>query len=116
MKIVLLNTTIVTTDGDYSIKTISLEKARELIKGVEILSTIGHQFTILSAIGHQSTADILSELLEIPISINRIMYTQEVGDIALCFKLNGRPEEGKILTADEIKEIGYEFKTMTRIS
>ena len=106
MKIVLLNTTIVTTDGDYSIKTISLEKARELIKGIEVLS----------AIGHQSTADILSELLEIPISINRIMYTQEVGDIALCFKLNGRPEEGKILTAEEIEEMGYEFKTMIRIS
>lgn len=106
MKIVLLNTTIVTTDGDYSIKTISLEKAKELVKNANLLSTIGHQ----------STADIVSELLEIPIKMNRIMYTQEVGDIALCFKLKGRPEEGKILTAEEIETIGYEFKTMERIN
>ena len=106
MKIVLLNTTIVTTDGDYSIKTISLEKAKELVKNANLLS----------AIGHQSTADIVWELLEIPIKMNRIMYTQEVGDIALCFKLKGRPEEGKILTAEEIETIGYEFKTMERIN
>ena len=106
MKIVLLNTTIVTTDGDYSIKTISLEKAKELIKNANVLS----------AIGHQSTADIVSELLEIPVEMNRIMYTQEIGDIALCFKLKGRPEEGKILTAEEIETISYEFKTMERIN
>lgn len=106
MKVVLLNTTIVTTDGDYSIKTISLEKAKELVKNANLLS----------AIGHQSTADIVSELLEIPIKMNRIMYTQEVGDIALCFKLKDRPEEGKILTAEEIETIGYEFKTMERIN
>lgn len=68
MKVVLLNTTIVTTDGDYSIKTISLEKAKKLVKNANLLS----------AIGHQSTADIVSELLEIPIKMNRIMYTQEL--------------------------------------
>ena len=105
MKVVLLNTTIVTTDGDYSIKTISLEKAKELVKNSDVLS----------AIGHQSTADIVSELLEIPVEMNRIMYNQEIGDIALCFKLKGRPEEGKILTSTEIEDIGYEFKTMERI-
>lgn len=106
MKVVLLNTTIVTTDGDYSIKTISLEKAKELVKSADVLS----------AIGHQSTADIVSELLEIPVEMNRIMYNQNVGDIALCFKLKGRPEEGKILTSTEIEDIGYEFKTMERIN
>jgi hypothetical protein len=106
MKVVLLNTTIVTTDGDYSIKTISLDKAKELVKSADVLS----------AIGHQSTADIVSKLLEIPVKMNRIIYNQEVGDIALCFKLKGRPEEGKILTAEEIETIGYEFKTMERIN
>lgn len=106
MKVVLLNTTIVTTDGDYSIKTISLDKAKELVKSADVLS----------AIGHQSTADIVSKLLEIQVKMNRIIYNQEVGDIALCFKLKGRPEEGKILTAEEIETIGYEFKTMERIN
>ena len=106
MKVVLLNTTIVTTDGDYSVKTISLDEAKELVKDADVLS----------AIGHQSTADILTNLLEIPVEMNRIQYSQEIGDIALCFKLNGRPEEGKILTAEEIEEMGYEFKTMTRVS
>lgn len=101
MKIVLLNTTIVTTDGDYSIKTISLEKAKELVKNANLLS----------AIGHQSTADIVSELLEIPIKMNRIMYTQEVGDIALCFKLKGRPEEVQIYIIHKL--YSYIIKSFT---
>jgi hypothetical protein len=46
--------------------------------------------------------------------MNRIEYKQELGDIALCFKLKGRPEEGKILTVEEIESIGYEFKVMIK--
>ena len=40
------------------------------------------------------------------------MFKQEKGQKALCFKLNGRPQEGKILTLEELKEIGYEFKLL----
>lgn len=103
-RVVLLNTTIITSDGDYSIRTVSLEESKQLLKNT----------CVLSAIGHQSTADILSLLLGIPVVMNRIEYKQEIGDVALCFKLKGRPEEGKILTVEEIESIGYEFKVMIK--
>lgn len=104
MKIAILNTTILTNNGDFGLKTISLEKAKSLI---ELNSD-----NLLSAIGHQSTADILTNLLDVKIEVNRIQFKQEPGQLALCFKLNGRPEEGKILTITEIEEIGYEFKLL----
>ena len=71
---------------------------------------------ILSAVGHQSTADILTTLLETEVPMNRIQFAQEKGQKALVFKLNGRPEEGKILTAEEIEAIGYKFQLLTKIS
>jgi hypothetical protein len=104
--IALLNTSILTSDGDYEMYTISLEKALELLQGQEVLS----------AIGHQSTADILSELLGQNIKMNRINFAQEAGQKALVFKLNGRPEEGKILPREEIEAIGYTFKVLFRVN
>ena len=41
-------------------------------------------------------------------------WKQDSGNQALIFKLNGRPEEGKILSVEEIKEIGYEFGLLTK--
>ena len=64
----------------------------------------------------KSTADILTTLLQKEIPANRIEYAQNVNEKALVFKLNGRPEEGKILTADEIKEMGYKFQLLTKVS
>lgn len=103
--IALLNTSIVTADGAYTLETISLEKAREIINGKEIIS----------AIGHESTAQILSELLGIEVSVNRIFFEQQSGQYALVFKLNGRPPEGKILSREELEEIGYSFKLLYRL-
>jgi len=51
----------------------------------------------------------LTELLEVPVEMNRINYRQEPGDIAVVFKLNTRPPEGWILTREEIEAIGYSF-------
>ena len=67
-----------------------------------------------SAIGHQSTADIISTLLGVECPMNRIMYRQDIGDYALVFKLNGRPEEGKILSVADIEEIGYSWGILAR--
>lgn len=57
----------------------------------------------------------MSALLGIHVPMNRIEFKQEVGQNALVFKLRGRPPEGKILTIEEITEIGYDFQLMTRI-
>ena len=104
MNIAILNTTIVTTDGLYRISPITLEVAKELVS----------KSSILSAIGHQSTADILTELLGLNVPMNRINFTQEVGQSAVVFKLKSRAPEGVILSKEQIEEIGYEFKLMTR--
>lgn len=109
MKTAILNTTILTNNGNYNLEEISLNQAKQLLKTIE-------DENILSAIGHESTAVILTKLLETKIEVNRIMFSQEIGQKAICFKLNGRPPEGKILSLEDLEEIGYSFKLLTRLS
>jgi len=101
--VTLLNTSILTEFGSYNYEPLTLKQARELVQG-------GYN----SAVGHQSTCDVLSTLLGVKVPMNRVQYAQNVGDVALVFKLNGRPEEGKILSAQEIEQIGYLFGKLTR--
>lgn len=105
MKLGLLNTSILTEDGVYALTTISLADAKGLVE----------KNSLDSAVGHASTAEIMTELLGIEIPVNRQNFRQEVGQQALIFKLNSRPPEGKILTRDEIEEIGYKFQLLTRL-
>lgn len=103
--IAILNTSILTEFGSYDYWKCPLSKAKEMLQGKEILS----------AVGHQATADILTELLEVEIPMNRIQFSHNVNQFALVFKLKGRPEEGKILTREEIESIGYEFGVLYRM-
>lgn len=105
-KLALLNTSILTTAGTYTLEDISLDQARQIVAD--------NTGNLDSAVGHQSTADIMTTLLGVNVPVNRQMFTQEVGQQALVFKLNGRPEEGKILTAAEIEAIGYKFQLLRR--
>lgn len=107
MKLALLNTSIITLEGTYKLKGISLEGAQEIIKE--------NKDNLLSAIGHQSTAEIMTNLLNTNVQVNRINFAQEVGQKALVFKLNGRAPEGVILSAKEIENIGYTFQLMERL-
>lgn len=102
--VTLLNTSVLTNYGTYTYEPVTLEQAREIIAA-------GYN----SAIGHQATADIASELLEVPVAVNRATYAQQVGEVALIFKLKTRVGEGRILNREEIDAIGYEFGLLTRI-
>jgi hypothetical protein len=102
--IAILNTSILTADGCYTLKTITLGQARSLIAHREIIS----------AVGHQSTADILTTLLGREIPVNRIEFAQEREQAAIVFKLRGRPPEGAILSAEEVEAIGYDLKILDR--
>lgn len=106
----LLNATIATTNGCYTIQTLSLESARSLVE--DYLTTYASELD--SAVGHQSTADIMTALLGVEVPMNRQQFEQQPGQEALVFKLNGRPPEGAVLTAEQIEEIGYTLKLMTR--
>lgn len=101
----ILNTSILTAPGRYDLEDISLDQATELV----------HNNVLDSAVGHSSTAEIMNALLNANIPVNRQMFQQQPGQQALVFKLNGRPEEGKILTSEEIEQIGYKFQLLTRI-
>ena len=83
MKLAVLNTSILTTEGTFTLKDITLEEARNLVKENEILS----------AVGHQSTADILTTLLETEVPMNRIQFAQEKGQKAYFLKAFGFQEE-----------------------
>ena len=107
MELAILNTSIMTSEGVFSLRDISLEEARKL--------AIDNRDNLLSAVGHQSTADILTTLLGVEIKMNRINFIQEQHQEALVFKLLGRPEEGKILTLNEIEKIGYKFQLLIKI-
>lgn len=101
----LLNAPIITVDGRFHCRTISLDEARRLV----------HEQGFESAIGHAPTAALLSELLAIDCPVNRVDFRQAPQQRALVFRLARRLEEGRILRdRDEIEQIGYAFMLMTR--
>lgn len=106
MRIALLNTSIITSFGRFDYMPTTLQAVKDLL--------LNHPTDILSAIGHKATAEILSELLATDIPMNRIDYKQEIDDIAIVFKLNRRVEEGRILSREDIEDIGYSFAILTK--
>ena len=110
-RISLLNTSIMTVrDACYKYKSATIADCRQLMA-----TAMAEGTEIISAIGHESTAEIMIGLLNYPVKVNRIQYQQAEEDIAIVFKMNGRPLEGKILTSVEIEEIGYSFGIIRRI-
>lgn len=101
----LLNTSILTTFGQFDYQPITLETARSMVSSGDFES----------AIGHQATAEILTELLQVPVAVNRVNYSQGVNEKAIVFKLRGRAPEGAILTREQIDAIGYDFGLLERI-
>lgn len=105
MKIAVLNGPIVTSFGNYTYFPIPIESAKILINAAEFSSFIGHE----------STAQIISQLLEKPLGYNRKELKQKIGQIALVFRLKQRAPEGAILTEEELEKIGYEFGILYRL-
>lgn len=105
MEVLLLNSSIITTEGLYELKDINLSEAKDIIENKNLNS----------AIGHQSTADVMTTLLGVKVEVDRKQVVQQAGQVALVFKLNGRVEEGRILNIEEIEEIGYKFQKLIRI-
>lgn len=112
-QLAILNTSILTNYGAYEYKALSLPDAQHLIYNA--IEPHGPDDGILSAVGHESTAAILTDLLETPIAMNRIQFAQELYQSAIVFKLKGRAPEGVILSREQIEAIGYEFGLLTRV-
>lgn len=78
-KLALLNSTVLTSNGIFSLKDISLEKARELVKE--------NKNNILNCIGHEPTANTLSKLLGLEIQYERNTLEQEKKAISFSFEV-----------------------------
>jgi hypothetical protein len=104
VKLLIFNTSIITCDGTFTSRTITLEEARQLVAESEVTE---------SAVGHPATAALLAELLDIEVPVSRGMYVQQVGQLALVFKLNGRPQ-GRELKREDLELYGYTLKLMSR--
>lgn len=102
----VFNTTICTTIGlTYHTRIVTPEWARRFIRDREVIS----------AIGHESTAQIASIVLGRDVPVNRIAASMQAGDEAICIKLRGRPQEGVILSAEEVEAIGYDLVLMSAV-
>jgi len=99
----LLNAPVLTADGIYSMRTISLEQARRLAA----------QHGIDSAIGHDATAAILSTLLGLSVPVMRKRVVQVTSQTAIVFRL---PEGVVLARVEEIEALGYEFAQLDRLS
>ena len=80
MKLAILNTSILTAEGTFSLRTITTEQAIELANA--------NNRNLLSAVGHESTAQILTTIFGLAIPVNRIQFTQplELGVTQYCEK------------------------------
>jgi len=74
---------------------ITLEDAKQLVKSGNYLSVVGHE----------STAILLSNLLDVEIPTNRTNYVLNPTDVLLVFTIPFRLPEGRVLTYEEIKKI-----------
>jgi len=103
--IYLLNSPILTSYGNYEFTPISVDVAKTITKTEKWVSTIGHE----------STAQVLSKLLDIDIQANRIMVEMKPGDKAIVFRLLERLPEGKILDSQELQNAKYELGLLVMV-
>ncbi len=103
-KLYIMNSSIVTNFGLFQYKKIDVEDAKSLIKSY---------INIESAIGYESTALVISQLLDTTIAQNRIEVKMNPNDQAIVFKPKNRLEEGKVLTKKEFEDLEYELGLLT---
>jgi len=89
---------MLTSDVLLRVKELSINEVRDLLKE-----------SFMSAVGHESTAQLLSQLLDISVPVNRVSISLRPSDKLVVFQLLTRLPEGKVLTLDELKQLKYKF-------
>lgn len=105
-KIYLLNSSVITASGQYSYHIINKETAKEYIKTAK---------EIEMAISYESTAKLLSQLLEIETYTNRNAIQMQTNEAAIILKPKKRLEEIKTLTIEELEKVGYELGWLVKV-
>ena len=89
-------------DATISFRKISLDEVREILKGNDFKSIVGHP----------ATAQFLSELLGVEIPANREMYKMNKDDVLIVAVLGVRPPEGKVFSKEEVEQLYNEGKVV----
>ena len=115
----IMSTTIVTGYGWWHCRQITLKDAKAMLaekRGYDLFDDDPIEGAYFSVVGHDSTAQMMSDLLQVPIRCFRHTVDPRDGDQFLCFKLKERPPEGMILSAEQLNCLGndaYEWVLMT---
>lgn len=101
-RLLIMNSAVVLADGVYVAKTLTVDEARAIVK-----EAIKNGKEILSFVGYFETAELMSELLDYPVVVNRAETEYRSGDMILVGKLKYRVKDpnnkGKIKpTADDM--------------
>jgi len=103
-RLYLLSTGYVPVDLEKWKKVVLVQRIVSVQEAKQLLAN-----GFVSAVGHQSTADIMSAVLGIPVPYNRVQVFLEPGDEAVCFILKARPPEGRVLSKEELQQLGFYF-------
>jgi len=103
-KVYLLSTGYVPVQMDRHGKIVLVQRIVSTQEAKQLLSN-----GFISAVGHQSTAEIMSVVLGIPVPYNRVQVYLEPGDEAVCFVLRTRLPEGRVLSKEELQQLGFYF-------
>jgi hypothetical protein len=99
MTLYIINAPILTEYGIWEFSgPLSIDEARTILAG-----------NFVSAIGHEASAKLLSQILNMPIPVNRIQIKMQPGDAALILRLLQRLPEGKVLNESELKALDFEL-------
>ena len=103
--IYVINSPVITSFGEYSYSTTSVDEIKYILDNNEFISVVGHQ----------ETATLLTRILGVKIEFNRISVFQEIGDLFIVIKPKTRLDAYKEYTDLEIENIGYELGILCRL-
>jgi hypothetical protein len=103
-RLVLLNSLVTSSRMPITLRTIpiSLEFVKYFVRDKDVVSFIGHE----------ATASLLTQLLPVPVPMNRAMYDPTPGDKAIVVRLKKRlekPEDIKNVKEEDVEFILVEY-------
>lgn len=101
----VFNTPILTAYGVFAFYPIAVDEAVAFLR----------EGDWTSAIGHAGTAQLLTQLSGVIVSVNRMTATMEIGDEALVFRLLKRQQEGRELTLEDVRTMPHEYGILERL-
>lgn len=104
-KVYLINSSVITSDGLYSLDTIGAVQFVSELKETDFISTIGYQ----------ETADLVADMIGKPVPVSREQITMKTGDVAYVVKLKYRINDPKTKGQVSYSSMDYQFQKMVKV-